>query len=488
MSRLNLLPFLKSLSARLLMLTILFVMLSEVLIFVPSVARFRLDWLEQKLTDANLALLALEATPDNMVSQELADRLLANAGAYAIRLVNPRKAASPVVQRALVMKMPPKVDATTVLAETTMSEAIIDALTTLARSGSRTLRIVGAPRQEPSMPIHVVLDEVPLRRDMQDYGRRILNLSLVISLVTAALVYFSLQWLLVGPMRRVTAAMIVFREDPEDPGRILAPSKRLDEIGIAERELVQLQESVYHALRQRARLAALGTAVAKINHDLRNILSTARLISDRLADDPSPEVRRVIPSLLAAIDRAIDLCTGTLDFTREGDPPLRLSQFALAELIDDLAAITPPDDGSGTMMQIENRVPASLLIRADRDQLHRILLNLARNAAEAGAKHLLVEAVRVGGLMTIDIADDGPGLNPRARDNLFIPFAGSGRPGGTGLGLAIARELMRAHGGEVTLVETGAAGSRFQLTIPQREAARDRQLEAALNPPQESAP
>ena len=82
-----------------------------------------------------------------------------------------------------------------------------------------------------------------------------------------------------------------------------------------------MQETVRQALRHNARLAALGTAVTKINHDLRNILSTARLISDGLADSEVPEVKRVTPRLLAAIDRAVALCTRTLSFTREGARP-----------------------------------------------------------------------------------------------------------------------------------------------------------------------
>jgi signal transduction histidine kinase len=195
----------------------------------------------------------------------------------------------------------------------------------------------------------------------------------------------------VRPLRRITASMMNFREDPEDASRMISASGRTDEIGVAERELAVLQRTVRQALGQRARLAALGTAVTKINHDLRNILATARLVSDGLATSAAPEVRRVAPRLFDAIDRAVALCTRTLDFSREGAPPLAPRSFPLASLIDEVA----PDLGlSEEAMAIECAIPPDLMIEADRDQLYRVLLNLARNAVEAGARRLRFTAAR----------------------------------------------------------------------------------------------
>jgi signal transduction histidine kinase len=307
---------------------------------------------------------------------------------------------------------------------------------------------------------------------MWNFGVRILELSIVISLITAALVYLSLQLLLVRPMRRITASMTLFRQDPEDASRRIAPSGRHDEIGRAEDELAMLQETVRQALGQRARLAALGTAVTKINHDLRAILATARLVSDGLADSAAPEVRRVAPRLFDAIDRAVALCTRTLDFSREGAPPFAPSQFTLRPLIEEIGpAVAAGDDGP----EIALAVPAELTVRADRDQLYRVLLNLAQNAIEAGARRLSFAAAAADGTISLDIADDGHGLPPRARENLFRPFFGSARPGGSGLGLAIARELMRGQGGDLGLVATTGAGTTFRLTLPapDAEAGRD---------------
>src|SRR5205823_1241800 len=249
-------------------------------------------------------------------------------------------------------------------------------LETLARNDNRIMRVVGPAPTEPGATVELLLDEAPLRHEMWRFGVRILELSVVISLTTAALVYISLQWLLVRPMRHITDSMTSFRQDPEDATRRIVPSGRRDEIGRAERELAVLQETVRGALAQRARLAALGTAVTKINHDLRAILATARLVSDGLAGSAAPEVRRVAPRLFEAIDRAVALCTRTLDFSREGAPPFTPAQFELLALLEEIGPAVAGDNG----IAIEPSVPPALLVRADRDQLFRVLMNLTQNA------------------------------------------------------------------------------------------------------------
>ena len=182
--------------------------------------------------------------------------------------------------------------------------------------------------------------------------------------------------------------------------RVIVPEGRRDELGVAQRELASMQETVRQALRQKERLAALGTAVAKINHDLRNILSTARLVSDGLSGSVAPEVRRVTPRLVAAIDRAVALCQHTLTFTGEGAPPPVRRRFALAQLVDEVAGLVarPGEDG----FALANEVAPVLTIEADRDQLFRVLQNLALNAAEAGARRAIVRARVEGGEIAID--------------------------------------------------------------------------------------
>jgi signal transduction histidine kinase len=449
---------LKSLSARLLILTVFFVMVGEVLIFVPSVARFRMTYFENRLAAGYLATLALEASPAGNLDQGLIDKLLSRVGAQGVALYR----AEGTVLR-LDRADPPQPDFTIDLRHPDILLAIRGSFRTLFGDGNRVLRVLGPAGTNKAETAEVLLDEAPLRGELWDFGIRILGLSLVLSLGTAALVYLSLQWLLVRPMRRVTASMTEFRENPEDGSRVIAASRRRDEIGVAARELAVLQRTVRAALGERARLAALGTAVTKINHDLRNILATARLVTDGLTASAAPEVRRIAPRLIDAIDRAVALCTQTLDFSREGTPPLTPSHFALARLIDEIGpglAVSEED------LVIEDAIPPGLAVEADRDQLYRVFLNLARNAVEAGAHRLRFSGSREDGTIAVEVADDGPGLPPKARDNLFRPFFGSARPGGSGLGLAIARELARAHGGELTLASSTGAGTVFRLTLP----------------------
>ncbi|MGF1609967.1 MAG: sensor histidine kinase [Kiloniellales bacterium] len=447
------------LSARLLLLTVAFVMLAEVLIYAPSIARFRLDYLEDRLAAAHLAILALDATPDQMVSADLERELLAHVGAHTVALKRPERG-----KLMLMREHPTPVDQSYDLRQGSILGLIRDAILALAANDDRVLRVVGPSPKDPTVEVELVLDEAPLREAMIGYSNRILALSLVISLFTAALVYLSLLWLLVRPMRRITASMTAFRDDPEDASRIIQPSARRDEIGVAQRELANMQHGLRAALHQKTRLAALGIAVTKINHDLKNILATALLVSDRLLASDDPEVRRVTPTLMGAIDRAVRLCGQTLAFTREGPPPLELSRFDLGALVDDVAAGLPETTIGDAVWH--NRIDRPIELRADREQLFRVLTNLARNGFEAGAKTIEVSARCEDGRVLIAVTDDGPGLPPRARERLFQPFSGSARPGGTGLGLAIARDLMHAHGGDIRLERSTAQGTSFCLILP----------------------
>ena len=446
------------LSGRLLILTVIFVMASVLLVFLPSVTREWTSYLEERIDAAHLAIFTLEATPDNMVSKDLSDMLLAHVGAHAI-----------VVHMAdrtlmLAQDMPPSVATTYDLRAESMLQMMGDTMVTLFHSGKRVVRVLGVSPKDPNATVEVVLDDGPLRRQLLEFGARVFAVSLVISLITAALVYLTLRWLLVAPLRRMTVSMMTFRDNPEDETHVIRPSQRRDEVGLAERELATMQETVRQSLRQKEHLAALGTAVSKINHDLRGILSTARLTSDSLVTSTSPEVKRAVPALLAAIDRAVALCTGTLNYTRESAPPLHRSHFALATLADDLIGANGHITRNG--FSLVNEVPASVTVYADRDQLLRVLENLTRNASECGAHRCAISAARNGSGLHIAVSDDGPGLPPKARAHLFTPFSGSARPGGTGLGLAIAREIMRAHGGDIVLERSDAGGTVFALTLP----------------------
>ncbi len=459
----SLLALVRSLSARLLVLTILFVMLAEVLIFVPSVARFRLTYMQDKLAGASLVLLALEASPSDQVNQTMAETLLDRLGAYAVAPTGVMGVDTPIWQRELKRAVPTPVERRIDLDQASVVVLIYDALRCLMRQDQLAIEVQGTAPGSAEKPIMVTIPQEPMRLAMIDYGRRILWLSLVISLIAASLIFLSLQWLLVRPMRRMNANMVSFRADPEDGSRVIRPSLRRDEIGQAERELSNLQETVRLALRQKARLAALGTAVSKINHDLRNILATARLVSDQLAGNPSPDVRRAASSVLGAIDRAVTLCASTLAFTRGEGEPLHPTRFSLEGLLAEVVTGLPVSLDSPLKTEI---YALPLEIEADHDQLYRALLNLARNAMEAGATRIVFRVARDGEMIAFEVEDNGHGLAPRALENLFTPFAGSARKGGTGLGLPICREVARAHGGDMALVHTGAEGTLLRLSLP----------------------
>ena len=448
------------LSARLLLLTVLFVMLSEVLIYVPSIARFRRDALNDRLAKAHLAMLALAETPDTMVGKELETTLLQHAGAYAIVLSEPDRKMLMLGESA-----PPPVHVNVDLRAERPWSMITSALSTLLQTQNRVLKVTGRSPAQPEGTVAVVIDEAPLRERMHAFSIRILTLSIIISLITAGLVFFALQWLMVRPIVQLTEAMMRFRRDPENDAAALRPSRRRDEVGVAERELVVMQDQIRTALREKSQLAALGGAVARINHDLRNALATAALASDRLSGIADPEVQRVTPKLYCAIDRAIALCTQTLDFVRDVKSTLRMVCFPVAEAVAEVEAELV--DAEGDPLPIRCR-GGELTVQADRGQLVRVLSNLAHNAAQAGARTIEVAVAPDDDCLIIEVADDGPGIAAALQSDLFKPFATSGRSGGSGLGLAIAREIVRAHGGELSLAATGPDGTIFRIELPAR--------------------
>jgi signal transduction histidine kinase len=466
------------LSAKLLLLTITFVMLAEVLIFVPSVANFRITWLTDRLTGAHLAALAADAVPGSVVPDQLRMELLRTAQVRAValkrsnerRLVLPPDIASPIDdtydfrasarERGMGNELALRLN------------LIWDALGVFVAREGRIIRVIGEPGMGAGDFIEVVLPEAPLKVAMIRYGLNVLGLSVIISIITAALVYFALNGLLVQPMTRITRNMLRFSQNPEDASRIIVPSNRSDEIGTAERELANMQEELTQTLQQKSRLAALGLAVSKINHDLRNMLANAQLISDRLSSLPDPAVQRFAPKLIASLGRAITLADSTLKFGRAEEAAPRRELLSLRPLVEEVGdGLSLPREGAvGWTIEVD----AALRIDADRDQLYRVLSNLARNALQAIEQldpvrgHIRVIGRRDGRGVTIEINDDGPGVPEKARIHLFQPFQGSARKGGTGLGLAVAQELVTAHGGTIRLRET-VKGASFEISIPDRD-------------------
>src|ERR1700759_2133 len=451
------------LSGKLLLLTIPLVMIAEVLIYVPAIANFRMNRLNDRLAAANTAALVLDAAPSGMVPDSLARQILTSIGARAVAIKMGQ-------QRRLLASadLPAAIHHDVDLRAMTGGSAIDDSFELMMEHGNQAMRVVG-PAPGGAQFIEVVIDERPLRQAMYRVSRNTLFVSLGIAMLTAALVYFAMHHLFVRPMRRLTASMVGFHENPESSARIIVPSQRGDEIGVAERELSDMQHDLVSMLHQKSRLAALGLAVSKINHDLRNLLASSQLLSDQLGSVPDPRVQRFAPKLMLSLERAIAFGQSTLSYGRaqEAAPDRRMI------LIEPVAAEVRESAGLASDASITwiSAIERGLTIDADPDQLFRVLLNLVRNAEQAlenqPATQIRITGRREGAVAIVEVSDTGPGIPPATRENLFKAFQTSGRPGGSGLGLAIAAELVGAHGGEIHLVE-GTIGATFRITIPDR--------------------
>jgi signal transduction histidine kinase len=454
------------LPAKLLLLTVAFVMLAEIFIFVPSVASYRRNWLMQRVVAAKIASLALEASDGAELPERLRQELLMTAGVHAVSLKR-------TDFRRLVLGMPNETAISDVydLRSQNFFELMRDGVNAFTAAPGRLIRVIGSPDMMPGDEIDTVIDETPLRAALWDFAGNIFWLSLLISIITAALVYFALTALLVRPMMRITRNMVLYRENPEDNCRVIAPSGRKDEIGVAEEELAALQSQLSGLLREKARLANVGLAVSKINHDLRNVLSSAQLISDRLATVADPTVQRFVPRLIRALDRAITLCANTIKYGRSEEAPPERTRFPLRPLLAEVNQSLGIEELKGVRVTIS--VQPGLTLFADPDQIFRVLSNLIRNALEALREAeppledpaIEVSARQEGQIVFIKVSDNGPGLPASVRPHLFKAFQTSAKGDGNGLGLVISAELVRAHGGDISLEDT-PAGAAFIVRLP----------------------
>lgn len=460
--------FLKSLSGRFLVLTAVFVMLAEILIFVPSVARFREDFLMTRLDRAQIASLALLANAE--ISSELQEELLFNAGVFNVVLRR-----NEARQLMLSAPMPSPIHATYDLRDAPPLVLIRDALARLVDPTPRVIRVVGQPTNMSGLLIEVTLETDDLRAAMIDYGLRILLLSAVISLVTAGLLFLAVRSFLVKPIKRVVGHMQSYAAAPEDARRVIQPSAGVTELREAEESLQSLQTQLTSALKQRERLAQLGEAVAKVSHDLRNILTSAQLFTDRIEMSEDPTVKRMAPKLVNSITRAVHLCESTLAYGKAEEPGPTLGRFLLADIVDDAIESERLAIGDADISFSED-IPAALTLRADREQLYRVIANLLRNARQAIVNTGQPGEINISGTeddshWIIRVSDTGPGLPPKAREHLFTPFQGGTTKGGTGLGLSISSELVRGHGGTLELESTGEDGTTFLVCLPKGDVA-----------------
>lgn len=465
-------PFLRRLSTKLLLLTVVFVVIAEILIFIPSVAAYRLRWLEEKLSMvAAVGTVLIQGGPGSL-PRAVQDDVLDAIGVQAIAVRD-----GGVSRLLVVTEVPPEVDEHIALDEVGWTDALSGAAGTLLWGGNRLLRVYGQVGDSDKQ-FELVMEDDSLRSAMLVYARNIALMSILILLATAAMALSAINRMMIGPIRGLRRSLLRFARAPDDPNRIIRPTGRRDELGVAEKELASLQTQLQTTLSEQKHLADLGLAVSKINHDMRNILASAQLLSDRLATVRDPAVQAVAPKLVRAIDRAVSYSEGVLAYGRTQEPPPQRRRVRLRQLVDEVFGLLGID---GAGIDFVNDVDAAFEVDADSEHLYRVLSNLSRNAVEAMAgdrenavvRRLTISAERTGSISRILVADTGPGLPQRARENLFAAFRGSARSGGTGLGLAIANELVRAHGGTLELVESVGGRTVFALTIPDQPVRLD---------------
>lgn len=465
----------RSLSARLLALSVLFVLAAETVVMIPSVSKQRMDWFDARIEAAYLVSVALEGAEERMIDEDGARMLFDTASVRGVTVkrgdarflilapeIDPH--GSQQIHRVDTNRMNPV-------------SLITNAWATIFSDGQALIQVSGTPRAAPDQSLDIVVSQADLRRDLRQYARNILALSFVISTLTAALLYYTFNRMIVRPVQRLTSDMAAFEADPDAKSLIHIPSGRDDEIGGAERSLAMMQRRINELLGERRRLAALGAGISKISHDLRNILASAQLMSDRLAKSDDPAVRKLSPRLISALDRAIVLSRDTLAFGSMEPAKLDKAPVTIAELARDVL-----DDNAAMHIDGDYVGPDDLIIAADRTQLYRSLFNLVRNATEAMAPQtgqsadentspevtgrILVRAEVSDTSTIIRVEDNGPGLPDHAREHLFEPFKGSRKPGGSGLGIAIAAEIIIAHGGTLILERSDARGTVFRIELP----------------------
>jgi len=463
------------LAARVLVVTVGFALLAVGLFYMARLAAFRDNWLHNKIASAQTAYAAFDLGASGDVSPDLAGKVLRSVGVQAIVVSTPsgRKA----ISVATASPSPLPVD----LGSETFLDSVGAAFTTLLTGRGAVVDVTDAPATDGSR-IEVTLDQAPLVDGLWRLSKTFFIIALLVATVVAGVLWTALWIMVLRPMRRLTSNIIAFGERPQDVSRIMAPRGRGDEIGRAERALAAMQTSLAHELAQRKRLSELGMAVARINHDLRNILSAAQLISDRLAAIPDPQTQRLAPRLVATLDRAIQFCQTTLTYGAGSEAPPERGAFDLNRMAQDVVDAARAEHGEDIDYRVD--IPPRFEVYADPDHILRALENLGRNAAQAlkekGAaggrpKSIRFAAIRTEGVALIEISDTGPGFPRDQKERIFQPFHKSTSQAGTGLGLSIAADLVTRNGGCIDLAPAIAddfyCGARFLIKLPTPERA-----------------
>ncbi len=444
-------------------------MLAEMLLFVPSVALHRQDWLSERTQQAGLLAQALTGVPDYEASEILLEQFMQDTDVLLM-------AAKRDGMTELVLGAAPQTADGMITLDLRTSKRVPSMLAPfrdLFSGGNEILRVISTSPVQGQDALELLIPREKLRLALRDYFKNIFWLSFMIAMITGGLIFWAMSAMIIRPVQQLAEDMTAFRENPERSRAIRSRSKRKDEIGQLQREFTDVKQSLRAAFRQRERLAGLGLAVAKINHDLRNVLTSALLISDRLSMNSEPKMSEMGERLTRTVERGISLTNDVLSYSKAETADPQIQDTRIAFVIGEAAADVI-EQFPGT--QFRNTVHTDLMVRSDPDHAYRIFHNLFRNASQAmiaaKSSHCLlhVSADSRESIAEIRVSDTGPGLPKRARENLFRAFSGgqahSADTKSTGLGLSISKELAKAQGGDLCLMSSDETGTRFLVTLP----------------------
>jgi len=463
-------PLWRRLRVRLVVLICLSVFFTEILVFVPTLANVERRWFENR--HQSLHALALVLADDHTAFERgLYRPILSASEALGLRVISPPEGTILEMRRDQGDLI---IDEIIDVARFSNIQLALHALETLfSQDGQRILQLDGSI-ENSGVELSVIMTDRSLHQALVVYAKRFSAISLTIALIAASLIYLIVSLVLVRPIQKIYYNILDFVADPANPSRIMIPEARHDEVGFAQRRIATIETALQQNYIRRKRLADLGLAVSKINHDMRNMLASAQLISDRLSEVDDPMVRRLAPKLMRTLDRAINYSQSVITHGRVQETAPQIKPLPLHQLIEDVFGML----GAHGANEVElcNHVTTDFEIKADAEQLHRVIMNLCRNAIEAMTtqknldnarpKQIIIEAHHEGENSVIAIKDTGPGFPASARAHLFEPFQGSMSKNGTGLGLAICDELIRAQNGTICLMDSEIwPGTYFEIRL-----------------------
>ena len=248
-----------------------------------------------------------------------------------------------------------------------------------------------------------------------------------------------------------------------------------DELGRLAETFNNMCASIQSARRElirQERISTIGRLSSSIVHDLRNPLAAIYGGAEIMVDSElaPPQLKRLAGNIYRASRRIQELLQDLVNVGRgktEGAEICRLCEVAAAGC-DSLAA---PADAQGVSVRLE--IPDSIELPLERARLERVFINLIGNALEAmpAGGEITISATLEPDNVTIQVADNGPGISPDIRDHLFQPFVSSGKKNGLGLGLALSRQTVLDHGGDMWVESKSDRGARFFMRLPLRRMA-----------------